>query len=156
MKTSKHRYVSTIKLVLPRDLADLVPTFLTNRRSETSALLTAVAKGDFRRIDWIAQRMVGGGAMFGFDRITEIGRMIRCAVTSSNRRQIRQRVQEYAEYLDQLRVEYRGSEPALIRLSPEKAIEAPGHRDRSVRLRAPRRRPTAGSGHVAEIASDGH
>lgn len=143
MKKTKHRHAATISVVLPQDLADLVPGYLANRRSETKALLTALAQGDLQRIDWIAQRMVGGGAMFGFERITELGRVIRCAVTSSNRGQIRQAVREYAGYLDQLRVEYRGAEPALIQLPPEEAsvIEGQKAADGRARARAPRRRP---------------
>lgn len=143
MQKTKHRHAATIRVVLPQDLADLVPGYLANRGSETRTLLTALAQGDFQGIDWIAQRMVGGGAMFGFDRITELGRVIRSAVTSGNRRQIRQAVQDYAAYLDQLRVEYRGAEPPLIRLAPEEAtiIELQKAADGRARARASRRHP---------------
>jgi hypothetical protein len=134
LEASKHRSATTIRVVLPLDLADLVPQFLVNRRNEAKALLVALVEGDFESIDWIAQRMVGGGAMFGFDQITAIGRMVRCATASRNIRQIRLAIDEYAEYLERLRVEYHGSPDAPIRLAPERA--------RGVQTRkAPRRHP---------------
>ena len=146
MKASKHRSAAAITVVLPLDLADLVPRFLANRRNEAKALLVALVEGDFESIDWIAQRMVGGGAMFGFDQITAIGRMVRRATASRDIPQIRLAIDEYAAYLERLRVEYHGAPDAHIRLASERA--------RRVETKtAPRRHPAPARN--AELSHEG-
>ena len=146
LKASKHRSAAAITVVLPLDLADLVPRFLANRRNEAKALLVALVEGDFESIDWIAQRMVGGGAMFGFDQITAIGRMVRRATASRDIPQIRLAIDEYAAYLERLRVEYYGAPDAHIRLASEMA--------RRVETKtAPRRHPAPARN--AELSHEG-
>lgn len=146
LEASKHRGATTIRVVLPLDLADLVPRFLANRRNEAKALVVALVEGDFESIDWIAQRMVGGGAMFGFDQITAIGRMVRRATASRDIPQIRLAIDEYAAYLERLRVEYHGAPDAHIRLASERA--------RRVETKtAPRRHPAPARN--AELSHEG-
>jgi hypothetical protein len=122
-------------------MADLVPSFLDNRRRETPALLAALADGDFHAVDWLAQRMVGGGAMFGFDPITAFGRAIREHVAKRNKRQIAQVVREYRDYLECVQVRY--AVPAAtvrpVGSATLSRVESHASANGSIKVRVPRR-----------------
>jgi hypothetical protein len=92
------------RVAVPADIADLVPAYLENRRREAKRLADAATAGDFGTIDLIAQRMAGGGAMFGFEEITELGRSLRSAVAKKDLREMLQAVAAYEAYLAALKV----------------------------------------------------
>lgn len=85
------------------DIADLVPAFIRSRREEVNKLRVALVARDLSALDWLAQKMVGGGAMFGFPRITELGRALRKSVADRNMAELRQTITGYAEYLRDVR-----------------------------------------------------
>jgi hypothetical protein len=103
-----HDPQSAVRVVVPPDIADLIPTFMNNRHREAKELAVAAKAEDFTTVDHFAQRMVGSGSMFGFDEITARGRIIRSAVVRRNAHEITQAVSAYASYLAMVRIEYDG------------------------------------------------
>jgi len=64
---------------VPRDLADLVPTFRANREREVVLLRDAFERRDFQRVRQLGERMFSVGNPYGFRQITTFGRLIRDA-----------------------------------------------------------------------------
>ncbi|MGZ8404531.1 MAG: Hpt domain-containing protein, partial [Nitrospira sp.] len=60
-------------LEISRDLEEIVPIFLDNRKRDIQTLRNALSKQDLRTVQTLGHRMKGDGGGFGFDRITEIG-----------------------------------------------------------------------------------
>ena len=58
------------------ELEEFVPMFLENRRSDVLSLRDALAVSDFDSIERVGHRMKGLGGIYGFHRVTEIGRAI--------------------------------------------------------------------------------
>ena len=93
-----------IRVAVPADIADLVPGFLHNRRMEAKRLAAAATEHDFALVDRVAQTMVGGGSMFGFDEITAIGRVLRQAAATRNASALADAVASYGLYLSRVQV----------------------------------------------------
>ena len=56
-----------------RNLADLVPKFMANRRKDIASLRAALAESDFAAMKAIGHRLKGAGGGYGFDAITVWG-----------------------------------------------------------------------------------
>jgi hypothetical protein len=95
---------TALDVAIPAALADLIPTYIENRRREAQALASAVASSDFQGVDRLAQRMIGAGSMYGFDRITLLGRRIRKA--AENKLALELLASEYGRYLSEVRIAY--------------------------------------------------
>ena len=67
---------SAYTVVIAKDLADLVPTFMSNRKKEFETLRTALAAFDFEQLRQLGHRMKGVGNSYGFSRISELGKSI--------------------------------------------------------------------------------
>lgn len=123
-----------------KDVADLVPDYLKNRRADVKHLRAAVAGGDFARLAAIAERLYASGMPFGFHQITTYGMLLRSAETDAAA--IGEIVGQYAEYLERVevvlvdaprstsiwrerRAEPRTSEPSAARVAPAPAAPTP-------------------------------
>lgn len=87
------------------DVAHLVPAFIHNRREEVKHLRIALIAQDFAAIDRLAQKMVGGGTMFGFPDITDLGRALRRSLAAGDLAGTKDAITRYATYLASLRLE---------------------------------------------------
>ena len=96
----------TFTVVVRRDLAALVPQFLTNRRLELSALASALERSDFVVLKRVAHRMKGLGNSYGFNRITNLGMQIEDAAKAGKTAELKTRIAEYAEYLAKVDIRY--------------------------------------------------
>ncbi len=61
---------------VPRDLADLIPDFMANRKKDVAALRTALAEANLEQARSVGHRMKGIGSSYGFDAITAFGKQI--------------------------------------------------------------------------------
>jgi HPt (histidine-containing phosphotransfer) domain-containing protein len=96
----------TFTVVVRKDLAALVPQFLSNRELELAALTSALERSDFSILKRIAHRMKGLGNSYGFNRITNLGMQIEDAAKAGKSAELKTRISEYAEYLAKLEVRY--------------------------------------------------
>jgi HPt (histidine-containing phosphotransfer) domain-containing protein len=94
------------KVVVPRDLAPLVPQFLNNRAMELASLESALQRSDYAILRRIAHRMKGLGSSYGFHRISTIGIQIENAAKVGKSEELHTRIAEYGEYLTKVQVCY--------------------------------------------------
>ncbi len=88
------------------DLADLIPSFLQNRRNELSELEGAVARGDFEFIRRMAHTWKGICRPYGFIHLETISRGLESAGTTESSPEISGLLSEIHNYLDNVRVVY--------------------------------------------------
>ena len=92
--------------VVDKDLEDLVPVFLKNRRAELESLRSALAAGDWDQIRQFGHRMRGVGNSYGFAPISDLGQQIEDAAKSRDAAGVGARLGEYADYLENVKVVY--------------------------------------------------
>jgi HPt (histidine-containing phosphotransfer) domain-containing protein len=85
-------------------LSDLIPGFLTHKRADITAIVAAIARGDYAEIASIAHRIKGEGGSYGFDGISEIGAEIERAATEQDRAAVLRCAHELTAYLDSVEI----------------------------------------------------
>ena len=93
-------------VTIARDLQDLVPQFIANRRTELEALRSALAAGRYRQLGELGHRMRGVGTSYGFDRVSVLGGQIEAGAARTNYDELAARIAEYADYLARVTVVY--------------------------------------------------
>src|SRR5207244_8241362 len=87
------------RVVVAKDLEDLIPTFMSNRRKEVDSLRVALAAADFEQLRQLGHRMKGVGNSYGFEKISIFGRQIEDGARSGDRAGLDARIAEYGAYL---------------------------------------------------------
>jgi HPt (histidine-containing phosphotransfer) domain-containing protein len=94
------------KVVVAKDLEDLIPVFLKNRRKEVDTLKVALASADFEQLRQLGHRMKGVGNSYGFERVSDIGKQIEDGARSGDRAGLEASIAGYADYLSRVEVAY--------------------------------------------------
>jgi HPt (histidine-containing phosphotransfer) domain-containing protein len=89
-----------------KDLEDLIPVFLKNRRKELDALRAALAAADFEQLRQLGNRMKGVGNSYGFERVSSLGKNIEDSARSADRAALEASIAQYGEYLSKVQVAY--------------------------------------------------
>lgn len=92
--------------VVAKDLADLIPMFMQNRRKELETLRAALASSDWEQIRQLGHRMKGVGNSYGFAPISDLGKMIEDGAKANDAAGIGARLAEYGDYLEKVKVVY--------------------------------------------------
>ena len=95
-----------LKVTVTKDLADLIPVFLSNRRKEIDTLRAALAAADFEQLRQLGHRMKGVGVSYGFDYVSALGKYIEDGARSGDRASLEARIAEYADYLAKVQIAY--------------------------------------------------
>ncbi|HLS84786.1 MAG TPA: Hpt domain-containing protein [Burkholderiales bacterium] len=95
-----------IKVVVDKDLEDLIPVFMNNRHKELETLKAAVAAADFERLRQLGHRMKGVGNSYGFEQISAFGSQIEDGARSGDRARLDECIAAYAAYLSQVEISY--------------------------------------------------
>lgn len=95
-----------ITVRIDRDLEDLIPGYLENRRKDMGSIRQALEKEDLEAIRVIGHTMKGSGGGYGFDRITDIGRTLEEAAKNGSKEKILQQADELSKYLDNIDIVY--------------------------------------------------
>jgi|ERR1700682_519484 S1-C subfamily serine protease len=90
--------------LVPTDLADLIPEFLSNRGRETHELQAAINKRDFPDLRLLGERMYAVGNPYGFRQVTTFGRQIREACATEDLPSIADVLSQYEDYLGKLQI----------------------------------------------------
>ena len=93
-------------VTLCRDIEDLIPTFLRNRRNELRALRLALKEDNFEYLLYLGNRMRGCGVPYGFDHVSTLGQFIAEAAQSKNSGMLDDTIREYATYLSCVQVSF--------------------------------------------------
>jgi HPt (histidine-containing phosphotransfer) domain-containing protein len=89
-----------------KDLEDLIPTFLANRKKELENLRAALAAADFEMLRQLGHRMRGVGNSYGFDRVSSLGKEIEEGARSGDKTSLETHIAAYGEYLSRVQVAY--------------------------------------------------
>ena len=89
-----------------KDLEDLIPVFMANRRKELENLRAALAASDFEQLRQLGHRMRGVGNSYGFERVSSLGKEIEDGARSADRSSIERGIAEYGEYLSRVTIAY--------------------------------------------------
>jgi HPt (histidine-containing phosphotransfer) domain-containing protein len=100
MKENSH------KVIIAKDLEDLIPVFLKNRHKEVDTLRVALASADFEQLRQLGHRMKGVGNSYGFERVSVIGKQIEDGARSGDRSSLEASIAGYADYLAKVEVAY--------------------------------------------------
>jgi histidine phosphotransfer protein HptB len=92
------------------DLSDLVPGFLARKRDDLRAIMDAVPKNDYQVITRLAHRLKGEGGSYGFDRMTQLGRVMEEAAQNRDSAAVSRLAEELLKWLDRVEVVYQPSE----------------------------------------------
>jgi HPt (histidine-containing phosphotransfer) domain-containing protein len=91
---------------VPKDLEDLIPMFMSNRKKEIENLKAALAASNYEEMRQIGHRMKGSGRSYGFATITEIGKRIEDGARGSDGAALAVCLDEYVDYLDKVVITY--------------------------------------------------
>ena len=94
------------RVVVARDIEDLIPVFLRNRHKELENLRAALAAADFEQLRQLGHRMRGVGNSYGFDRVTTLGKEIEEGARGEDSAAIGRHIAAYADYLSKLDITY--------------------------------------------------
>lgn len=102
----KKMNASDYQVRVAKDLEDLIPVFMKNRRKELDALRVALAAADFDQLRQLGHRMKGVGNSYGFERVSSLGKSIEDGALSGDRAAIEASIAQYGEYLSKVEVAY--------------------------------------------------
>ena len=94
------------KVIVARDLEDLIPVFLRNRKKEVDSLRVALAAADFEQLRQLGHRMRGVGNSYGFDQVTTLGKEIEDGARKEDKATIERNIDAYGDYLAKVQVTY--------------------------------------------------
>jgi HPt (histidine-containing phosphotransfer) domain-containing protein len=97
---------SAYRVTVAKDLEDLIPVFMKNRRKELDALRVALAAADFDQLRQLGHRMKGVGNSYGFELVSSLGKIIEDGARSADRAAIEASIAQYSEYLSKVQVAY--------------------------------------------------
>ena len=97
---------SQYRVIVARDLADLIPVFMSNRRKELDTLRVALAAADFEQLRQLGHRMKGVGNSYGFARVSDLGKHVEDGARSGDRASLEAAIASYSEYLAKVQVAY--------------------------------------------------
>lgn len=96
------------KVMVAKDLEDLIPVFMKNRHKELETLRVALAAADFEQLRQLGHRMKGVGNSYGFTHVSTLGKYIEDGARSGDRASLDARIREYADYLARVQISYEG------------------------------------------------
>lgn len=95
-----------ITVKIDKDLEDLIPGYLENRRKDVVSIREALKNNDLETIGILGHSMKGSGGGYGFDRITEIGKLIEESAKNMDREGITGHINELSRYLTRIEIVY--------------------------------------------------
>ena len=93
-------------VTVPKDLEDLIPVFMSNRKKELDTLRVALAAADFEQLRQLGHRMKGVGNSYGFAQVSDFGKYVEDGARSGDRAGLETRIREYADYLAKVEIVY--------------------------------------------------
>jgi HPt (histidine-containing phosphotransfer) domain-containing protein len=94
------------KVKIAKDLEDLIPAYLANRKKELDALRAALAAADFEKLRQLGHRMRGVGNSYGFERVSSLGKEIEERARSGDKDSLEAHIAAYGDYLSKLQIAY--------------------------------------------------
>src|SRR5260370_11253811 len=101
-------------------LSDLIPGFLTHKRTDIIAILKAITRRDYAEIARTAHRIKGEGGSYGFDTMTELARSLEVAAATRDDIAPTPPVRQLLNDIDHVGIVFQPStaQPHIARLAP--------------------------------------
>jgi|SRR4051812_14899813 len=93
-------------VTVAKDLEDLVPVFMGNRKKELDTLRVALATADFEQLRQLGHRMKGVGNSYGFAQVSDIGKDVEDGARSGDRALLETAIARYADFLAKVQITY--------------------------------------------------
>ena len=93
-------------VTVPKDLEDLIPVFMSNRKKELEALRVALAAADFEQLRQLGHRMKGVGNSYGFAQVSDFGKYVENGARSGDRTLLESTIARYNEFLAKVQITY--------------------------------------------------
>ncbi len=94
------------KLVIDKDLEDLVPGYVESIISDLRLILQALEESDFETAKTLSHRMKGSGGGYGIQRISDSGLIMEKASSDKNSELVRQETESLIHYLQSIQIRY--------------------------------------------------
>ena len=94
------------RIRIDKDLAEIVPGYLENRRKDLVTIETALSAGDYATITTIGHRIRGTGSGYGFDWLSIVGATLETAGKAADIAVIQKSLADIRDYLDRIEVFY--------------------------------------------------
>ncbi len=91
---------------IDKDLEDLIPGFLENRKKDLTVLKSWAAQSQFAEVAKIAHRLKGTSGGYGFAEMSEIGFELETASKAENLSLVHQALERLGTHLNEIQVEY--------------------------------------------------
>jgi HPt (histidine-containing phosphotransfer) domain-containing protein len=95
-----------IEITIDRDLEDLIPGFMENRKKDVKSLNEALSNGKVDTLQSIGHSLKGVGGGYGFNGLSEIGAEIESMAKSGNLEGMQDLINKIKDYLDRVEVIY--------------------------------------------------
>lgn len=89
---------------VPKELKDLLPAFMENRRNDLHALRVALMNDDLEGLRFLGDRIKGVAGSYGFVRVAAIARLIEDKAKLGDRTALHWLVEQYASYISNVQV----------------------------------------------------
>jgi HPt (histidine-containing phosphotransfer) domain-containing protein len=94
------------QVTVEKDLEDLIPVFMSNRKKEVDALRVALAAADFEQLRQLGHRMRGVGNSYGFAQVSDFGKHIEDGARSGDRALLESTIARYGDFLGKVQIAY--------------------------------------------------
>ena len=94
------------KVMVAKDLEDLIPGFMRNRNKELETLKVALAAADFEQLRQLGHRMKGVGNSYGFAQVSVLGQEIEDGARSGDRASLEANIAQYRDYLSKVQIAF--------------------------------------------------
>jgi HPt (histidine-containing phosphotransfer) domain-containing protein len=98
--------IAPIVVEVERDLEELIPLFLEQRRKDRVTIARALDSGDFETLRLVGHGMAGAGTSYGFPEITAFGGVLERAALAHDGVEIARQATLFADYMDRVVVKY--------------------------------------------------
>lgn len=110
---SKQSLISTIethirsKIVIDKELQDLIPGYLENRKAELIELNRLLSTHQISEIGAIGHKLKGSAGSYGLTRLTDIGGVLEMNAKVNGTKEISNALKEYKKFLEEIKITYK-------------------------------------------------
>lgn len=93
-----------IEVSIPPILREMAPEYLKRRRGDLPVIESALDRGDFNAIRVLGHQLKGSGGGYGFEQLSEIGRLLEESAKQQDPARIRLHMEALSDFLDRVRI----------------------------------------------------
>lgn len=94
------------QVTIDKDLEDLIPGYLENRKKDIISLKKNLAEKDFESARVTGHSMKGSGGGYGFTDISDIGKIIEDSAKDKKEKEIQEQIKRLEDYVNNLEISY--------------------------------------------------